>query len=132
MFPELEEQWTEFGSLKEYITGHLPSLLDQFKKYFPKETQPELYDWIRKPFSESRTHLPTNLEDALLELSSDQTLKTFFSNSTLPEFWIAVADEYTELSRVAIDVLPPFGSIFLCEQPFPTVTYIKKQIPIMS
>ncbi len=88
MFPELEEHLEENGlslsSLKEHITGHLRSLLEQFKKYFPKETQPELYDWIRQPFSKSRTHLPTNLEDTLLELSSDRTLKTLFSNSTLP------------------------------------------------
>ncbi len=105
MFPELEEHLEENGlslsSLKEHITGHLRSLLEQFK-YFPKEKQPEVYDWIRKPFSKSRTHLPTNLEDALLELSSDRTLKSLFSNSTLPEFWIAVADEYTELSRAAM------------------------------
>uniref|UniRef100_A0A3B3SPJ2 Uncharacterized protein n=1 Tax=Paramormyrops kingsleyae TaxID=1676925 RepID=A0A3B3SPJ2_9TELE len=109
MFPELEDHLEENGlslrSLKELITGHLHSLLEQFKKYFPKETQPELYDWIRQPFSESITHLPTNLEDALQELSSDRTLKTLFSNSTMPEFWIAVADEYTELSHAAMDVL---------------------------
>lgn len=115
------------SSLKEHITGHLCSLLEQFKKYFPKEMQPELYDWIRQPFSESRSHLPTNLEDALLELSSDRTLKTLFFNSTLPEFWIAVADKYTELSSAAMDVLLPFGSTYLCEQSFSAVTYIKNK-----
>uniref|UniRef100_A0A673H2J5 DUF4371 domain-containing protein n=1 Tax=Sinocyclocheilus rhinocerous TaxID=307959 RepID=A0A673H2J5_9TELE len=120
MFPELEEHLEESGltlsSLKEHIAGPLRTILEQFKKYFPKEMQPELYDWIRQPFSESRSRLPSNLVDASLELSSDRTLKTLFSNSTLPDFWIAVADEYTELSSAAMDVLLPFGSIYLCEQ----------------
>ncbi|XP_052002455.1 zinc finger BED domain-containing protein 5-like [Xyrauchen texanus] len=131
MFPELDEHLEEnglsLGSLKTHITGHLHCLLEQFQKYFPKEMQPELYEWIRQPFTETRTNLPTKLEDALLELSSDRTLKTLFSSSTLPEFWIAVAEEYRELSGVAVDVLLPFGSTYLCEQTFSAVTYMKNK-----
>ncbi|XP_067303616.1 zinc finger BED domain-containing protein 5-like [Pseudorasbora parva] len=131
MFPELDEHLEEnglsLGNLKTHITGHLHGLLEQFHKYFPKEMQPELYDWIRQPFTETRSNLPTKLEDALLELSSDRTFKTLFSSSTLPEFWIAVAEEYRELSGVAMDVLLPFGSTYLCEQTFSTVTYMKNK-----
>nr|XP_055065380.1 SCAN domain-containing protein 3-like [Misgurnus anguillicaudatus] len=131
MFPELEEHLEESGlslsNVKVHVTSHLRSLLEQFHKYFPQNTQPELYDWIRQPFSESPRHLPSNLEDALLELSSDRTLKTLFSNSTLPEFWIAVSEEYRELSGVAMDVLLPFGSTYLCEQTFSAVTYMKNK-----
>lgn len=63
----------------------------------------------------------------MLELSSDRTLKTLFSSSRLPEFWITVAEEYRELSGVAMDVLLPFGCTYLCEQTFSTVTYMKNK-----
>ena len=59
------------------------------------------------------------MKDALAELSSDRTLKTAFNAKTLAEFWISVEREYPQLSKAAVDVLTPFGSIrvrkdFLC------------------
>ncbi len=56
------------NTVKKSITTHLQALLEHFKKYFPKETAPELYDWIKSPFSVTTVH---HLSSALVELSND-------------------------------------------------------------
>ncbi|KAK2845986.1 hypothetical protein Q7C36_010840 [Tachysurus vachellii] len=45
------------------------SLLDHFHKYFPEGDTPDQYDWIRSPFNvTTANHLPSDMEDALIEL----------------------------------------------------------------
>jgi len=50
-----------------------------------------------------------------------------FDQNTLPEFWLSVETEYAELVRLAIDILLPFVSTWLCEATFSTLTYIKSK-----
>ena len=73
------------------------------------------------------SHLSAGMEEALIELSCDRTLKTDFDSKTLAEFWISVEREYPQLSKAAMDVLTPFGSTYLCEQTFSALTYIKNK-----
>ena len=79
MFPELDEFMEEndltVHIVKKSITTYLQALLEHFDKYFPKETAPEQYDWIRSPFTVTTvSHLSAGMEDALVELSCDHTL----------------------------------------------------------
>ena len=132
MFPELEDFMDKFDisiqTIKGLIATHLRSLLGHFNRYFPKDDTPERNDWIRQPFiTSSARHLSSELEDALLDLSSDRTLKTAFASSTLEEFWLSVAAEYPGLSKAAIDILIPFGSTYLCEKTFSSLTFIKNK-----
>ncbi|KAM3626256.1 uncharacterized protein V6R79_025692 [Siganus canaliculatus] len=61
------------------VASHLRILLESFNKYFPNDDMPEKYDWIRQPFSTSTAHhLPSELQDALIDLSSDRTLRKYF------------------------------------------------------
>ncbi|MBN3302454.1 SCND3 protein, partial [Amia calva] len=110
--------------------SHLQGLLDQFMEYFPKETPPQRYDWLRQLFMATGDHLSSDLEIALMELSSDQTLKAMFVSTTHAEFWISVAEEYPGISKAAMDVLILFGSTYLCEATFSTLTYIKNNVTI--
>ena len=84
MFPELEEFGEEnelcLDNLKAIIVNHLRNLLNHFKKYFLEESDLEQYDWIRIPFTAPANHLSSNLEEALLELSSDRTLPPKFGH----------------------------------------------------
>ncbi len=131
MFSELDEFMEENElsvNIVKSITTHLHALLEQFNRYFPEETAPEQYDWIRSPFTVTRAnHLTSDLEDALVELSSDRTLKTVFNSKTLAEFWISVEREYPQLSKAAMDVLMPFCTTYLCENTFSALTYIKNK-----
>nr|XP_054594228.1 SCAN domain-containing protein 3-like [Nothobranchius furzeri] len=126
VFPELEEFMEENDLCVN--TMHLQTLLEHFIKFFPEETAPEKYDWIRSPFTVTSTHhLSSDIEDALVELSSDRTLKSAFNSKMLAEIWISVEREYPQLSKAAIDILMPFGSTYLCEKTFSTLTYIKNK-----
>uniref|UniRef100_A0A8C2E398 HAT C-terminal dimerisation domain-containing protein n=1 Tax=Cyprinus carpio TaxID=7962 RepID=A0A8C2E398_CYPCA len=132
MFSELEEFMEEnalsVNSIKASITAHLQSLLDHFHKYFPEGDAPDQYDWIRSPFNvTTANHLASDMEDALIELSTDRTLRTALDGKTLDEFWVSVALEYPQLSKAALDVLMQFGSTYLCEKTFSALTYIKNK-----
>uniref|UniRef100_A0A3P8SRC8 HAT C-terminal dimerisation domain-containing protein n=1 Tax=Amphiprion percula TaxID=161767 RepID=A0A3P8SRC8_AMPPE len=114
MFPELEEFMEEndlsVNTVKKSITSYLQALLEHFNKFFPEETAPEKNDWIQSPFTVTTTsHLSSDMEDALVELSSD------------------LQKEYPPLSRAAMDVLTPFGCMYLCEKMFSALTYIKNK-----
>ncbi|KAK5863610.1 hypothetical protein PBY51_000631 [Eleginops maclovinus] len=130
MFSELHdflESDMNANSLKESITCHLRSLLDKFNKYFLTENV-EPFDWVRQPFTNcSSNNLPSELEDALIELSSDRTLQASFASKTLDEFWLSVVQEYPGLSKAAMDILTPFGSTYLCEKTFSSLAYIKNK-----
>ncbi|KAJ3586334.1 hypothetical protein NHX12_012734 [Muraenolepis orangiensis] len=88
----------------------------------------EPFDWVRQPFTNcSSNNLPSELEDALIELSSDRTLQASFASKTLDEFWLSVVQEYPGLSKAAMDILTPFGSTYLCEKTFSSLAYIKNK-----
>ncbi|XP_073667603.1 SCAN domain-containing protein 3-like [Paramisgurnus dabryanus] len=130
MFSELEEFMEEnalsVNSIKGSIAAHLQSLLDHFLKYFPEGDVPDQYDWIRSPFNvTTANHL--DMEDALIELTTDRTLRTAFNGKTLDKFWVSVVLEYPQLSKAALDVLMQFGSTYLCEKTFSALTYIKNK-----
>ncbi len=132
MFPELDEFMEEndasVNTVKKSIATHLQALLEHCNKYFPEETAPEKYAWMRSPFTAMTTsHLSPDMEDALVEMSSDRTLKTVFNSTMLAEFWISVAREYPQLSKAAMDALMLFGSTYLCEKTFSALTYIKNK-----
>ena len=57
------------------------------------------------------------------DLSNDCDLKIAFDTKrTLTEFWLSVAKEYPQLSVAAINVLLPFGTTYLCEKTFSTLS----------
>lgn len=132
MFPELDDFMDSndmnIQTLKGLIATHLRSLLESFNTYFPNDDPPEKYNWIRQPFTTfTAQHLSLELQDALLDLSSDCTLQSAFSTCTLEEFWLSVASEYPGLSKAATDVLYPFASTYLCEKTFSALTFIKNK-----
>lgn len=115
--------------IKTVIIDHLESLEKQFKKYF----QPDInshFDWVQKPFNESIqniTHLPLKAQEEFAELSSDTNLKLEFAQTNLNSFWINVKDEFPILSDLAIKMLLPFATTYLCESAFSTLVVIKSK-----
>ena len=133
MFSELNDYLEEnkFNQkyVKQSVISHLRNLSQWFDKYFPEDTTPQQHDWILSPFTISNTHhLSSNLIEALDDLSSDRSLKIAFDTKrTLTEFWLSVAKEYPQLSAAAVNVLLPFGTTYLCERTFSTLSYIKNK-----
>jgi hypothetical protein len=84
---ESEEGYQEFSS---FIENHHQELRNQIKHYFPC-LPTEIYDWVRKPCSESSAQ-PENLtlreeeEEELCELRSDRTLNMRFADLSRGKF----------------------------------------------
>jgi hypothetical protein len=111
----------------EVILSHLTTLVIQFDKYFPTDWDIEKRDWIRQPFSappEETQHLPLTAQEELAELSSDRALQLVFLNKDMCDFWLTVKNVYPVVAELAIRVLLPFATSYLCESAFYALTYI--------
>ncbi len=65
------------------------------------------------------------MQEQLIELKSDSRLKELFSSCPLSSFWAALMQEYPELCDVALKILLPFASTYLCEAGFSKMTALK-------
>ena len=66
--------------------------------------------------------------EALDDLSGDRGLKIAFDiKRSLTEFWLLVAKEYPQLYMTAMSVLLLFGTTYLCERTFSTLSYVKNK-----
>uniref|UniRef100_H2YPP8 HAT C-terminal dimerisation domain-containing protein n=1 Tax=Ciona savignyi TaxID=51511 RepID=H2YPP8_CIOSA len=118
----------ETDVIKPIITSHLINLVKNFQQYFLPELDNDKLDWIQKPFivsSQSIEHLSLNAQEEFAELSSDSKLKLNFAVQKLTTFWLGLKVEYPVLADLAIRVLLPFVSTYLCETAFSTLTSIK-------
>jgi len=67
-------------------------------------------------------HLPLNSQEEFAELSSDSKLQVEFAKKKLRTVCLNSKAEYPTLSDLAISVLLPFVSTYLCESTFSTLT----------
>ena len=65
------------------------------------------------------------MKEQLIEISCDGTLKMEFYSQTVDEFWLKRSSEYSDLSRVALKLLTPFATSYLCESAFSSMVDIK-------
>ncbi|XP_041075539.1 SCAN domain-containing protein 3-like [Polyodon spathula] len=112
----------------QLVSTHLSKLNSEFNSYFPDiENKSAKLDWVRNPFMTESTNnnIPTRLQENLLDVSSDRGLKMSYSETTLSQFWCDVEKEYPDLGKHALNELLPFGSTYLCEVVFSSMTIIK-------
>ena len=118
----------ETDVIKPITTSHLINLVKNFQQYFLPELDKDKLDWIQKPFivsTQSIEHLSLNAQEEFAELSFDSKLKLDFAVRKLTTFWLGLKVEYPVLADLAIRVLLPFVSTYLCETAFSTLTSIK-------
>ena len=87
--------------IKAMIDDHLTSLCQNFLQYFPNIIQIEKQlDWGRDPFSVPEGNLaalPLNLQEILLEVSTDRGSQLRLSGVLLTESWTFVKQEHPDL-----------------------------------
>ena len=105
------------------IKEHLEMLQQKFNKYFGESVQD--FDWVRDPFVVNSEHLPINIQEELADLKADRTLKLKLLEVPLDTFWLAIRSGYPAISEMAVNVLLPFSTTYLCELGFSTLTEIK-------
>ncbi|XP_067123773.1 SCAN domain-containing protein 3-like [Centruroides vittatus] len=82
-------------------------------------------DWVCNPFVAISESLPIHLQEELAELKADRTLKLKLLEVPLDTFWLTVKSEYPAISEMAVNMLLPFSTTYLCELGFSTLTEIK-------
>ncbi|XP_063981491.1 protein FAM200A-like [Diachasmimorpha longicaudata] len=66
-------------------------------------------------------------EEDFIDLKNDLVHKASFAELELSTFWISLQNQYPELSMKALRSLLPFGSSYLCEIAFSSLTEIKSK-----
>ncbi|RVE41392.1 hypothetical protein evm_013958 [Chilo suppressalis] len=72
-------------------------------------------------------HLEEELQENLIDLRNDLILKRLFEEKELSEFWVCLNPRFPKLSSKAVESLLPFGSSYLCEKGFSTLTEMKSK-----
>ncbi|XP_068243831.1 protein FAM200C-like [Palaemon carinicauda] len=112
--------------LKILIITHLSSLKAEFTKYFPDiDDMRESWKFIRNPFQCEFANVAEEIQEEFLELKFNSTAKDEFNDFDLETFWIKYHSVYPLISHQALRVLTMFGSTYLCETAFSTLTAIK-------
>ncbi|CAM1298524.1 Uncharacterised protein r2_g811 [Pycnogonum litorale] len=111
-------------SVKEEIIEHLTALQSEFRRYFPELGEHDL-DLIRNPFGFSVEKLPDACQDEFIELQNDSGAKDLWNDKLITEFWPLMMESYPNVAKIAIKVLMPFVSTYLCESAFSTLLHIK-------
>ena len=86
--------------------------------------------WVRNLFavtSDVISHLGLVEQEQLLKLQSDRSLKLKFNGLKLFQFWNFIKTEYPIITDIAINILLPFSTTYLCELGFSTLTNIKNK-----
>ncbi|XP_057667215.1 zinc finger BED domain-containing protein 5-like [Diorhabda carinulata] len=100
----------------EELVQYLTSMRESFEKYFPEL---KLNSW-QKPESMSN-----EIYESLLEMSSDKSMESLFKTTSLNDYWCRIRDEYPMLAKIALNILLPFPTTYLCETGFSTYAATK-------
>lgn len=111
-------------SIKNEISQHLSALHIEFEKYFADIREQDL-DLVRNPFRLSVEKCPDQFQDELIDLQHDSAAKKLFEEKSECEFWTSMIDSFPNIAELALRVLLPFVSTYLCESGFSAMLQIK-------
>ncbi|XP_072380918.1 zinc finger BED domain-containing protein 5-like [Diabrotica undecimpunctata] len=111
--------------IKTKIIMHLTSLKQDLVIRFPDTLHGD--QWIINPFTCDLNTVKMNLKEKeqLIDLLSDESLRSIFKTTDLSKFWIMMEKEYPLLYNTSLLKLLPFASTYLCKTAFSTFTAIK-------
>ena len=98
--------------LGQLIQCHVKSLRQSFTAYFPVDMEIKEASWVRDPFLEDLSSLPSSLsayeKERIIEIASDGHLQMEFKKVPLGDFWLRRKGEYPVIARKAALILAPF------------------------
>ena len=69
--------------------------------------------------------IPETEQEEFIELINDSNAKELFTEVPVIRFWCKMVNTYPKVSKLAIIMLLPFPSTYLCESGFSTMFHIK-------
>ncbi|KAK4325525.1 hypothetical protein Pmani_003873 [Petrolisthes manimaculis] len=84
---------------------------------------------VRNPFSGTLdiTTIPSDVQDEFLDLKHDSAAKDLYEEKSLNVFWCSMHQSYPKVSEIALRLLLPFSTTYLCESGFSTLLQIKNK-----
>jgi len=127
-FPSLQEQ--KPSSTVKYVL-ECEKISETFSERFQemKSKQIEL-DIFATPFNVVAVDVPSNFQHEIIELQTNDTLKSMYFNTPLVDFYqrYLTADGFPILRKHALKYTSLFGSIYCCEQFFSKLNLAKSRI----
>lgn len=74
--------------------------------------------------------LTISLQEQMIDIREDENFLAEFQEQSLRNWWVAIKNEYHELTSKANDTLLPVRSMYFCEVSFLALTDIKSSIKI--
>ena len=105
------------------IENNLTSLKSKFDSIFPAEKVAP--SWVQNPFLVNVNEVEEKLQEEILDLKASGAAEMMFTASNLTEFWLSQIEAFRNLSRIALNLLLPFSTTYLCEQGFSTLMHMK-------
>ena len=81
----------------------------------------------RNPFFVDPDTVPLSIQEELIDLASNSSARDDHEKMAIEDFWVKYHKSYKAVSRVAIKVLLPFSTTYLCESGFSSLVYIKNK-----
>ena len=114
-----EVSCNELQELLPVFTEHLQKLQRSFENYFPEQMQYPA--WVHQPFSYDtyyNSRYKKSIHDDIIELQESEVKKRDFNATNLQAFWCQQIENYPLIAKVALEVLMPFVTTYLCEHAF--------------
>ncbi|XP_075213736.1 protein FAM200A-like [Lycorma delicatula] len=120
-FPNLSVSCNNDDLLVYY--QHLENLHSDFIERFQDILKLEIPDWVLDPFSNVNIAISPQLEEELIELTTNEEIKIKYKNG-YQQFWLqkSIPQLYPGLLSIVERFLKAFPSSYLCERGFSAVT----------
>ncbi|CAG9837657.1 unnamed protein product [Diabrotica balteata] len=114
------------ANLKADIKTHLQALKDEFRRYYGDiNSESPIWRRTRNPFVLDVFQLPKEIQEEFLDMMADSSMKDDFHLLTLEKFWIKRFPVNSKVASLALRILVPFSSTYLCETGFSALVLIK-------
>ena len=107
-----------------FVKEHIKILEEEISRYFPNLPDAP-FALARSPFTIRVEDVPENAQEEFIELITSDAAKTDFSSMSVTKFWIKSLQSYPVLSEIALRLILPFPTTYLCEAGFSSLLVIK-------
>ncbi|CAM1323979.1 ZBED8 (predicted) [Pycnogonum litorale] len=128
-FPKLDEV-SNAENLLLIVTEmkeHLQVLSQSFQGYFQHGEVSVSQGWMQDPFVFNLDSMDDNdeIKEDLVEMKASNKIKMEFDSMQLDTFWCTQLNTFPQLAEIALEILVPFATTYLCETGFSTLVRIK-------